>query len=30
MEGIDYYFPEKWGVEEHIQREPLQQTLFAL
>ena len=22
MEGIDYYFPEKWGVEEHIQRAP--------
>ena len=30
MEGIDYYFPEKWGVEEHIQRAPLQQTLFTL
>ncbi len=29
-EGIDYYFPDKWGVEEHIQREPLQKTLFAL
>lgn len=28
--GIEYYFPEKWGVEEHIQSEPLQQTLFAL
>ena len=29
-EGIDYYFPEKWGVEEKIHREPLQQTLFTL
>ena len=29
-EGIDYYFPDKWGVEVHIQREPYQQTLFAL
>lgn len=29
-EGIDYYFPEKWGVEEKMHREPLQQTLFAL
>lgn len=28
--GIDYCFPEKWGMEEHIQSEPLQQTLFAL
>ena len=30
LEGIDYYFPDKWGVEEHIRREPPQQTLFAL
>lgn len=28
--GIDFYFPEKWGVEEHIQREPSYQTLFEL
>ena len=29
-EGIDYCFPEKWGVYENIQREPFQQTLFTL
>ena len=29
-EGIDYFFPIKWGVEEHIQREPLQHSLFTL
>lgn len=27
-EGIDYYFPDKWGVVGHIQQEPVQQTLF--
>lgn len=27
-EGIDYYFPDKWGVVGHIQQEPIQQTLF--
>lgn len=29
-EGIVYYFPKKWGVDENILCEPLQQTLFAL
>ena len=30
IEGIDYYFPESWGITEHIQYSPLHKTLFAL
>ena len=29
-EGIDYSFPEKWGVENNIHCDPHQQLLFAL
>lgn len=29
-EGIDFFFPDKWSIKEHIQREPLRQSLFAL
>ncbi len=29
-EGIDFFFPEKWGVVGHIRRQPKQETLFAL
>lgn len=29
-EGIDYYFPVKWGVKKMICRRPMQHTLFAL
>ncbi len=28
LEGIDYYFPDKWGIVGHFRREPFRQTLF--